>query len=224
MMKSISWILNIKPFYYILGVLVIALFLIGLFRTFFLTCYANWFITDNASKGADAIIILSGGRMTRTPKGLDLWQKGFAPLIFLTNEQPRNSNYQHLEISNLEFAKRVAAQSNANVPWAVIPSISGGGTSTFDEAVDTLRLAKERDWRRIIIVTDHFHTRRALYAFEKVFDKSGIEVQVGAANNEIFDATNWWTSDIGISSFVLETIKYPIYLFWSEEPKLVRND
>ena len=162
--------------------------------------------------------------MTRTPKGLDLWQKGFAPLIFLTNEQPRNSNYQHLEISNLEFAKRVAAQSNANVPWAVIPSISGGGTSTFDEAVDTLRLAKERDWRRIIIVTDHFHTRRALYAFEKVFDKSGIEVQVGAANNEIFDATNWWTSDIGISSFVLETIKYPIYLFWSEEPKLVRND
>jgi len=198
--------------------------LIGLFRTFFLTCYANWFITDNASKGANAVIILSGGRMTRTPKGLDLWQKGFAPLIFLTNEQPRNSNYQHLEISNLEFAKRVAAQSNANVPWAVIPSISGGGTSTFDEAVDTLRLAKERDWRRIIIVTDHFHTRRALYAFEKVFDKSGIEVQVGAANNEIFDATNWWTSDIGISSFVLETIKYPIYLFWSEEPKLVRND
>ncbi len=198
--------------------------MIGLFRTFFLTCYANWFITDNASKGANAVIILSGGRMTRTPKGLDLWQKGFAPLIFLTNEQPRNSNYQHLEISNLEFAKRVAAQSNANVPWAVIPSISGGGTSTFDEAVDTLRLAKERDWRRIIIVTDHFHTRRALYAFEKVFDKSGIEVQVGAANNEIFDATNWWTSDIGISSFVLETIKYPIYLFWSEEPKLVRND
>jgi len=57
-----------------------------------------------------------------------------------------------------------------------------------------------------------------------VFDKSGIEVQVGYANNEIFDATNWWTSDVGISSFVLETIKYPIYLFWSEEPELVRND
>jgi len=199
--------------------------LIGLFRTFFLTCYANWFITDNTSKGADAIIILSGGKMTRIPKGLDLWQKGFAPLIFLTEEKSRNSNYQHLKVSDLEFARRVAAQSNINnVPWAVILSISGGATSTFDEAIDTLRLAKDRGWRRIIIVTDHFHTRRALYAFEKVFDKSGIEVQVGYANNEIFDATNWWTSDVGISSFVLETIKYPIYLFWSEEPELVRND
>ena len=79
--------------------------------------------------------------MTRIPKGLDLWQKGFAPLIFLTEEKSRNSNYQHLKVSDLEFARRVAAQSNINnVPWAV--SISGGATSTFDEAIDTLRLAK----------------------------------------------------------------------------------
>ena len=64
-------------------------------------------------------------------------------------------------------------------------------------------------------------TRRA---FEKVFDDSGIEVQAAATPNDIFDATNWWTSDRGISSFVLETVKYPVYFFWSEEPKVVRND
>ena len=216
---------NLKPSYYVFGSLLIALLLIWIFRTFLLTRYANWFMTDNISKGADAIVILSGGRTTRIPKGLDLWQKDFAPLIFLTHEKPRNSNYQHLEVSDLEFAKQVARQSNINnVPWAVIPSISGGVTSTFDEAVDTLKWTEESGWRRIIIVTDHFHTRRALYAFEKVFDKSGIEIQVGAAANEIFDATNWWTSDKGISSLVLETIKFPIYFFWPEEPKIVRND
>jgi hypothetical protein len=63
-----------------------------------------------------------------------------------------------------------------------------------------------------------------LLAFEKVFDRSGIEVQVAAASNEVFNSGNWWTSDRGISAFVLETIKFPVYLFWSREPTIVRND
>ena len=73
-------------------------------------------------------------------------------------------------------------------------------------------------------MTDHFHTRRALHAFKKVFRTSGIKVEIGGAKNEIFDATNWWTCDSGISSIVLETIKYPIYIFWKTEPKIIRND
>ena len=68
--------------------------------------------------------------------------KKFAPLIFLTDEKQRNSGCQHLGVSNLEFARRVAKYSNIdNIPWAVIPSISGGATSIFDEAEDTLIFA-----------------------------------------------------------------------------------
>ena len=203
----------------------ILLLLVWSSKSFILTHYANFFFIDNASKEADAIIILSGGKVTRTPKGIELWEKKFAPLIFLTDEKQRISGYQHLEVSNLEFARRVARYSNIdNIPWAIIPSISGGATSTFDEAEDSLIFARKQEWNHIIIVTDHFHSRRALHAFKKVFRKSGIKVEVGAANNDIFDATNWWTSDRGISSIILETIKYPIYVFWKTEPKIIRND
>ena len=52
---------------------------------------------------------------------------------------------------------------------------------TFDEAEDALVLGKREKWKRIIIVTDEFHTRRAHLAFQKVFDGSEIEVQVAGA-------------------------------------------
>ena len=209
---------------YFLGGFALLLLLGWLFRAPILTGYANWFIKDNATKGADAIIILSGSKMTRVPKGLELWEKGYAPVLCLTDQKSLNAKYRHLQLSNLEFARIIAQEEDANATFTVIPSLGDGATSTFDEAADALVLAKEREWKRIIILTDGFHTRRALLAFEKIFDESGIEVQVASVPNDVFNSTNWWTSDRGISAFVLETIKYPVYFFWSEEPKVVRND
>ena len=99
-----------------------------------------------------------------------------------------------------------------------------GATSTFDEAQDALSYAKEKDWKRIIIVTDMFHTRRASFAFDKIFKGSGIKVQVAGAPNEVFSLENWWKSDRGIMAYFGETIKFPIYLLWDTEPELVKNN
>ena len=209
--------------YFLIGFLVLVL-LGWLFRAPLLTGYANWFMKDNATKGADAIVILSGSKTTRVSKALELWSKGYAPALFVTELKPLDPAYKHLRYSNLEFAAKMAEANEMNATFAEIPSLDGGATSTFDEAADALVYAKKRGWKRLIIVTDGFHTRRALLAFEKIFDESGIEVQVTAASNDVFNSSNWWTSDRGISVFVLETIKYPVYFFWSEEPKIVRND
>jgi len=215
--KSRRWL------YFLIGLLLVVL-LGWLFRAPLLTCYANWFIKDNATKGADAIVILSGSKITRVSKALELWAQGYAPELFVTEARPLSSAYKHLRYNNLEFAKKVAEAGGYNATFAKIPSLDGGATSTFDEAADALVFAKKRGWKRFIVVTDGFHTRRTLLAFEKIFDESGIEVQVAATSNQVFNSSNWWTSDRGISAFVLETIKYPVYFFWSEEPKVVRND
>jgi len=215
---------NLRRRWWIFGGVCLFVFSAILFRATLLTGYANWFIKDTATKGADAIVILSGGKLTRVPKALEMWTDGYSASLFLTDEKSVAPKYQHLVISNMEFATKFVEGTETNVTFGVIPSIGDGATSTFDEAADALVFAKERQWERIIIVTDGFHTRRALLAFEKVFDRSGIEVQVAAASNEVFDSGNWWTSDRGISAFVLETIKFPVYLFWSREPTIVRND
>ena len=60
----------------------ILLLLVWLFKAFILTHYANFFFIDNASREADAIIILSGGKVTRAPKGIELWEKNLRHSFF----------------------------------------------------------------------------------------------------------------------------------------------
>ena len=205
------------------GIIVLTIVLVFFFRISILTAYAEFFEVDNAKKGADAIICLSGQKQTRIPKTIELWNQGYAPKIFLTHQKKINRKYSHLEISNLGFAKEVSKLLKLDVPWGIIPSKDGGATSTFDEAFDALSFAKENNWKRIIIVTDNYHTRRALHAFEKVFQGSGITIQVSGAENDIFSSENWWRSDRGILSYFSETIKFPIYFFWGAEPVVVEN-
>ena len=71
-----------------------------------------------------------------------------------------------------------------------------------------IRIKERYNWKRIIIVTDNFHTRRALHAFEKVFHGSGMVVQASGAENDVFSSENWWKSDRGILSYFSETIKF----------------
>ena len=203
-------------------VLVFALFLI--FRKPLLTGYARLFSVHTATKGADAIVCLSGGKITRVPETLRLWNQGYATSIYLTDEKKMNKEFSKLETSNLKFAREVVRRMELNATWEMIPSLENGATSTFDEAEDVLVYGKGKDWKRIIIVTDEFHTRRARYAFEKIFDGSGMEVEVAGAPNEVFSDDDWWQSDKGISCYVLETIKFPVYFFWDHEPTVVRND
>ena len=110
-----------------------------------------------------------------------------------------------------------------NAEWEVLPSLTGGATSTFDEAEDALSYATKKKWKRIIIVTDEFHTRRAHYAFEKIFANSGIGVEVAGSSNEVYAIDNWWKSDRGIMAYFGETIKFPVYWLWETEPKVVEN-
>ena len=207
----------------VLAGVVVFLLLLVFFHSFILTGYARFFEVSNAEKEADAIICLSGGKLTRVPESIRLWSEGYGRELFLTEEKSSNAKFSHLDVSNLDFAKAVSSEIKKNINWKILPSQDGGATSTFDEAADALNYAKENDWKRLIIVTDHFHTRRAFCAFEKVFKDSGIQVQVAGADNDIFNATNWWKSDRGILTYFSETIKYPIYLLWDAEPEVVSN-
>ena len=85
--------------------------------------------------------------------------------------------------------------------------LEDGATSTFDEAADALAMASKEGWKRIILVTDEFHTRRSLLAFKKVFEGSEIEVQV-AGHQMKFLAWMTGGSQTVEYSLTCETIKY----------------
>lgn len=205
-------------------IVITGLLLLFLFHSQALTLYARWFSVSDARPGADAIICLSGDRETRTPECLRLWKNGYAKRLFVTEEKPKNKEFNQLELSHLQFARAVTKRMELDAVWELLPSLTGGATSTFDEAEDALAFAQQEGWGRMILVTDEFHTRRSLLAFKKVFEGSGIEVQAAGAPNEVFAVDDWWKSDRGILAYLGETVKYPVYLLWDHEPKFVSND
>ena len=189
-----------------------------------LTAYANFFTVNNATSGADAIVVLSGGKDTRIPHALKLFTEGYAPRLLLTNEKKRNIRFAHLFSTNEEIALAMIKELKLSVPIITVPSLKSGATSTFDEAYDLLKFSEKERFRHLILVTDTFHTRRAYHAFQTVFKGTQIRLEVSAAKNEIYNESNWWTSDQGISAYVLESIKYPVYLVSSRNATFIRND
>ena len=145
-----------------------------IFAGTFLTNYAKFFEIDNASKGADAIICLSW-KQTRIPKTVQLWNLGYSEKVFLTDEKKK---FRIQILGNKQFTvsqkKRFLRIKNFDIPWEVIPNRDGGATSTFDEAVDVLSFAKLRNWKRIIIVTDFFHTDEHYMHSERFLKKAGL--------------------------------------------------
>ncbi len=189
-----------------------------------LTAYAKFFTVNNAKPGADALVVLSGGKFTRIPHALKLFEEGYAPEILLTDEKKRNKRFAHLLSNNEMIAQAMIEELGLPAPFSIIQSQKGGATSTFDEAYDLLKLSEKKNFRHLILVTDAFHSRRAYHAFQTVFEETEINIEMSAASNKIFNENNWWTSDQGISAYVLESIKYPVYLLSLRNVTYIRND
>ena len=61
--------------------------------------------------------------------------------------------------------------------------------NTFENAVYAGRIIRERQWRRVVIVTDAFHLPRALYVFRRL----GLEVAGEGVPRPAHITRTWWT-------------------------------
>ena len=103
-----------KKALWVVSFLVLVFALVLIFRKPLLTGYARLFSVHTATKGADALVCLSGGKITRVPETLRLWNQGYALSIYLTDEKKRNKEFSKLETSNLRFAREVVRKMELN--------------------------------------------------------------------------------------------------------------
>ena len=196
-----------------------------LFSTTLLRSYAEFFRIDNATKGADCILILSGNEKTRPDQAARLIQEGYSDKLYHTDQKQCNSKHQDILGHPFDKAQEILATYNLSAD--IIPSTKEGATSTFDEAYDFVLFLREHPMKHVILVTDTFHTARAHYAFRKVLDQQGhkdLKIEMSAAANDIFDESNWWKSEKGISAYILESFKYMFYLFNNSNATTIQED
>jgi len=197
---------------------------IGFNRRPLLAGYAALFSVHNATPGADALVVLGGRIETRFPFALELYRQGYAPEILLTDIRPYTFGIPDFDCSERTIAFALRDYFEPRAPVTVVPSSSGAqAVSTFDEAGDLLHYSRSKKFTRLIIVSDEFHTRRALYAFRKVFKGSGVRIEAMGAPNAMFNTGDWWRSDTGLKAYFLEPMLLAVYLFTHANISFLEN-
>lgn len=176
---------------------------------------AERLIVEKTLEKADVIVVLGGSSVfiERTQKAAQLFKQGIAPKIILTNDGT-NAGWSKKEWRNPPYVE-LAKQSliGQGVPDEAIEILPEQVNGTVDEAELLQKKARENGWKSVLIVTSAYHTRRALWTFEKVFAET--ETAMGIASAPTGQQTPspfyWWLMPKGWQMVAGEYVKSLYY-------------
>lgn len=162
--------------------------------------FAHQFEIDDPAR-SDALVVLMGDlKGDRALRAAELYQQGSAPLIFLGETR--------------DTANRCSVLRDHGVPAEAI-RVMKRVNSTYEEALRTREsLASRNDVQRITVVTTSFHTARARWIFNRVLRGRGVEVRTAGARDPRFNASDWYTSRVGVRTYFWEAVKTVYYRLW----------
>lgn len=206
--------MKIRSKFFKISVVILAVFLVWIFAAPFL---AEFLIVEKPLEKADAILVLGGSSVyiERTQKAAILYKKGVAPKIFLTDDGGKagwsQSEQRNPPFVDLARKSLIEQEIPAEAIEILMPQVSG----TIDEAEVLQKKAVEENLKSVVIVTSVYHTRRALWVFEKVFIKNKTETKIGietATPGQQTPAPSfWWISPRGWSMVAGEYVKTLYY-------------
>jgi uncharacterized SAM-binding protein YcdF (DUF218 family) len=144
---------------------------------------------------ADVIVVLGGSDGHREAFAVDLYDQGFAPQILASGHA-----------GSMSSGLNIIAKSD--VPKDAL-SINDQATSTYDEAQQVLEILIQMNAHSALIVTDRYHTHRALATYRHVFQGHNIELTIVSPEDGIL-AESWWQSKWS-NQIALEFLKMPYY-------------
>ena len=180
------------------------------------TCYhiGSYLYAEDPLERADAICVLAGTRMERQLEAADLYLQGWAQHIVLTEETP-DGGIVTLERrgfdfpSNAEIARDIIVR--LGVPSTAIEILREIHDSTAHEANSLRRIALARGWKRVIVVTSKFHTRRGGFAIRRELKGSRTDVIMRGSRYDPADPLHWWRTRADVRNAISEAQKLAVY-------------
>lgn len=178
---------------------------------------ANYLIVEKPLAQADAIMILGGSSsyIERTQKAVELYKQGVAPRILLSNDGSR-AGWSRIEERNpyfVELARKNLIEQG--VAPDAIEILSEPTSGTIDEARVLRVKLGETGWKKILIVTSAYHTRRAFWTFEKVLADGDVKTEIGIESAPVGQQTPpplfWWLTVRGWNDVAAEYVKSLYY-------------
>lgn len=167
-----------------------------------MTAAAAYLEEAESPRQADLVVVLGGDPTgARGLKGCELLQKGYANEMWVSGS---TSFYGKTEGSlTIDFLRE------RGCPVDRMKALDNPVDSTRDEAIAIGRMMRERQFRRYLLVTSNYHTRRAGRAFRSA--SPGQEAIVVSADDNNFHAGNWWETRHSRKIFFYEWLKTVSY-------------
>ncbi len=142
-------------------------------------------LVNSAQPGkADAILVLAGDYYGyRAQAGAELARQGVAPRAMISGSD------WYYGLWECDLAIEFAVKNGQ--PRDILEPFRNQATSTEAELAEFFALAQQRNWRRIVIVTSNFHTRRTGLLVNRLKPPDMV-VDVFAAPHRYFQPEQWW--------------------------------
>lgn len=153
---------------------------------------------------ADLIVALGGGTGARAITASDLYRKGFAPRVVATGPEDYDPRVRDIYVS-----WRKAVLLARGVPEkSLVLSLAN---SSWEEAVNILAFMRKEKLDHVLVVSDPPHLRRLAWVWGKVFEGSGKEFRLIAADMQGWDPQRWWQTSYSAQFVFGEYIKLVYY-------------
>lgn len=177
-----------------------------------------WLVVSEPLVHSDVIFVTDGGTPGRELEAAALFLEGWAPRIALVRPRDRLSE----EVRRL--AGEPTAQENASrvlrrrgVPEAAIVRLDRIVDNTLQELQADFDHARAHGYRRVIIVSSPYHTRRLRLIWSSRFERD-VPAIVRPTRYEPLDPTRWWRSGHPLEKVMHEVLGIANFLFGSPIP------
>ena len=190
------------------GVILIAVLVMG-WRN--LPLLARWLDVGGPPQKADAVVLLNGGFNTRPFVAAALVHGGWAPKILVSTVAAYPSQISGAVPPSYKIVLSVLDYGGISSDRVVV--LEKAATTTFDEATAVADYLAGHPIKRLLIVTDAPHTRRARWIFRRVLADPRVEIAMVSSPTDGFDSGNWWRCEAGFLFVMSEYFKLLYYHF-----------
>ncbi len=163
----------------------------------------HWLSVPESEQPSDALVVLSGSSLQRLPTAIRLYQQGVAPRLAITGYQGDPAAFPPDEA---QLARDLAI--GKGIPASAITLLRT--STTAEDARQIVSLAGQLGVRRVTVVSNWFHSRRAVCSVRQAAGGGGLDVQFVAAPSP-FSPDNWWQSSAGLLDVSSELAKLVYY-------------
>ena len=185
------------------GLLVLAVALLWGAARLGLPKVGHWLACTSHIEPADAIVVLAGGNPRRILRAITLYKQGLASELWHTG----NVWAPDKIIPPAQSGAQLAIERG--VPDEAIHLLAT--SNTWEDSQEIAVLAKQRQVQSILVVTDWWHSRRALCAIKKQLAGSGIAIYCASSTDPSYNPENWWRTRTGLVGGLEELGKIGFY-------------